>query len=169
MKCWLFSVASSVYPFTVREHWWLTYWWRHIYIYNVCSHYDNIETLTVFKKCPSLSALNVICDLDSAVRIDFRYVHLVKKALLCTPQTLKWRSSLLLVWLTGQKNEYVVSTMADSAAEKAGVRNGDRLIWINGVMASTLTQSMLFRIVRVRLPQSKASFVKQDVWCIEVT
>lgn len=50
--------------------------------------------------------------------------------------------------ISGLKNEYVVSTMADSTAEKAGVRTGDRLIWINGVMTSTLTQSMLIRTVK---------------------
>lgn len=59
--------------------------------------------------------------------------------------------------------------MADSAAERAGVRNGDRLIWINGVMTSTLTPSTLSRTVRVRPPQSKASIVKQDVKCVTVS
>lgn len=48
---------------------------------------------------------------------------------------------------SGQKGRYVVSTVADSPAEKAGVRTGDRLVWINGVKASTLTHSVLSRTV----------------------
>lgn len=51
--------------------------------------------------------------------------------------------------LPGQKGQYIVSTAVDSPAEKAGVDTGDRLIWINGVMASTLTHSALIKTVRV--------------------
>lgn len=47
----------------------------------------------------------------------------------------------------GQKGQYVVSTVTDSPAEKAGVCTGDRLIWINGVMVSQLTHSILSRTV----------------------
>lgn len=47
----------------------------------------------------------------------------------------------------GQKGQYVVNTMLDGPAEEAGVKTGDRLIWINGVMVSTLTHAVLSRMV----------------------
>lgn len=47
----------------------------------------------------------------------------------------------------GQKGRYTVSTMAGGPAEEAGVKTGDRLIWINGIMASTLPHAVLSRLV----------------------
>lgn len=63
---------------------------------------------------------------------------------------------------TGKKGQYVTSTVADSPAEKAGVRTGDSLIWINGVMVSKLTHPVLNRTVWIQFPQSEACTVKQD-------
>jgi len=37
----------------------------------------------------------------------------------------------------------------DGSAERAGVQNGDRLIWINGVMVSALTYAALSKMVSV--------------------
>lgn len=48
---------------------------------------------------------------------------------------------------TGAKGQYVVNTMVDGPAEEAGVKTGDRLIWVNGVMASVLTHAVLSRMV----------------------
>lgn len=52
---------------------------------------------------------------------------------------------------SGQKGQFAVNTLTDGPAEKAGVRSADRLIWINGEPASSLSRSMLNRTVRVRL------------------
>ncbi|XP_070762547.1 Na(+)/H(+) exchange regulatory cofactor NHE-RF3-like [Enoplosus armatus] len=55
---------------------------------------------------------------------------------------------MTIIPVEGQKGQYVVSRVTGGPAEKAGVRTGDRLIWINGVAASTLTHSTLSRTVR---------------------
>lgn len=48
----------------------------------------------------------------------------------------------------GQKGQYMVSsTVPDGPAERAGVCTGDRLIWINGFLVSTLTHSTLSKTV----------------------
>ncbi|XP_047450543.1 Na(+)/H(+) exchange regulatory cofactor NHE-RF3-like isoform X3 [Mugil cephalus] len=50
--------------------------------------------------------------------------------------------------INGQKGQYMVSTVVDGPAEKAGVCTGDKLIWINGVTVSALTQPTLKKILR---------------------
>ncbi|XP_015192967.2 Na(+)/H(+) exchange regulatory cofactor NHE-RF4 isoform X2 [Lepisosteus oculatus] len=48
----------------------------------------------------------------------------------------------------GRKGKFCVTTMAGGPAEKAGVRSGDRLLWINGASASDLTHSALSKMIR---------------------
>jgi hypothetical protein len=42
---------------------------------------------------------------------------------------------------------YYLSTLTAGPAERAGVRNGDKLIWVNGVTVANLTFSALNKIV----------------------
>ncbi|XP_038158929.1 Na(+)/H(+) exchange regulatory cofactor NHE-RF3-like [Cyprinodon tularosa] len=55
---------------------------------------------------------------------------------------------MTIIPITGQRGRYMLSTVTDGPAEKAGVRFGDILIWINGVSVSTLTNTTLNKTVR---------------------
>uniref|UniRef100_A0A671QPB2 Na(+)/H(+) exchange regulatory cofactor NHE-RF3-like n=1 Tax=Sinocyclocheilus anshuiensis TaxID=1608454 RepID=A0A671QPB2_9TELE len=48
----------------------------------------------------------------------------------------------------GEKGKFTVSPVKGGAAEKAGVKKGDRLIWIDGAMASELTHSAISKMVK---------------------
>ncbi|XP_035478722.1 Na(+)/H(+) exchange regulatory cofactor NHE-RF3 isoform X2 [Scophthalmus maximus] len=58
---------------------------------------------------------------------------------------------MTIISVEGQKGQYMVSsTVPDGPAERAGVCTGDRLIWINGFLVSTLTHSTLSKTVKKR-------------------
>uniref|UniRef100_A0A669E1R1 Na(+)/H(+) exchange regulatory cofactor NHE-RF3 n=1 Tax=Oreochromis niloticus TaxID=8128 RepID=A0A669E1R1_ORENI len=57
---------------------------------------------------------------------------------------------MTVVSVDGQKNQYMVRTVIDGPAEKAGIFNGDRLIWINGLMVSTLRYSAVIKTLKKR-------------------
>lgn len=50
--------------------------------------------------------------------------------------------------LEGEKGRFSVSVIAGGAADKAGVRKGDRLVWMDGAMVSDLTHSALTRMMK---------------------
>uniref|UniRef100_A0A3Q1HLY0 PDZ domain-containing protein n=1 Tax=Anabas testudineus TaxID=64144 RepID=A0A3Q1HLY0_ANATE len=48
----------------------------------------------------------------------------------------------------GQKGHFSVNLVTGGAAEKAGVRKGDRLVWMDGAAVSELTHSALSRMMK---------------------
>ncbi|XP_059406706.1 NHERF family PDZ scaffold protein 4b isoform X2 [Carassius carassius] len=48
----------------------------------------------------------------------------------------------------GEKGKFTVSSVKGGSAEKAGVKKGERLIWIDGAMVSELTHSAISRMVK---------------------
>uniref|UniRef100_A0A8C7HE18 PDZ domain containing 3a n=1 Tax=Oncorhynchus kisutch TaxID=8019 RepID=A0A8C7HE18_ONCKI len=72
----------------------------------------------------------------------------------------------------GQKGRYMLSTVSECPAERAGVRSGDRLVWINGAMVSTLTHSAISKMVKkcsvhvtvlVINRESEASYIRRKL------
>ncbi|XP_043115549.1 Na(+)/H(+) exchange regulatory cofactor NHE-RF3 [Puntigrus tetrazona] len=55
---------------------------------------------------------------------------------------------LNIIPIEGERGRYRLSPVTDGPAEKAGVQNGDRLIWINGAMISTLSYAALSKMVK---------------------
>uniref|UniRef100_A0A8C7H7M6 PDZ domain containing 3a n=1 Tax=Oncorhynchus kisutch TaxID=8019 RepID=A0A8C7H7M6_ONCKI len=71
-----------------------------------------------------------------------------------------------------QKGRYMLSTVSECPAERAGVRSGDRLVWINGAMVSTLTHSAISKMVKkcsvhvtvlVINRESEASYIRRKL------
>uniref|UniRef100_A0A3B1JNW8 Na(+)/H(+) exchange regulatory cofactor NHE-RF3-like n=1 Tax=Astyanax mexicanus TaxID=7994 RepID=A0A3B1JNW8_ASTMX len=53
-----------------------------------------------------------------------------------------------IIPIEGERGRYYLSPVREGPAEKAGVQPGDRLIWMNGSMVSTLTHSALAKMFR---------------------
>lgn len=49
----------------------------------------------------------------------------------------------------GEKGKFYISLITGGPAEKAGLRKGDRLVWINGAMACELTYSAIKKMVGI--------------------
>ncbi|XP_072524980.1 NHERF family PDZ scaffold protein 4b isoform X2 [Salminus brasiliensis] len=55
---------------------------------------------------------------------------------------------LSILPVEGEKGKFTISPVSGGPAERAGVRKGDRLIWINGAMACELTHSAISKMVK---------------------
>uniref|UniRef100_A0A673L473 Na(+)/H(+) exchange regulatory cofactor NHE-RF4-like n=1 Tax=Sinocyclocheilus rhinocerous TaxID=307959 RepID=A0A673L473_9TELE len=55
---------------------------------------------------------------------------------------------LSIIPIEGERGRYRLSLVTDGPAERAGVQNGDRLIWINGAMISALSYAALSKMVK---------------------
>uniref|UniRef100_A0A673L173 PDZ domain-containing protein n=1 Tax=Sinocyclocheilus rhinocerous TaxID=307959 RepID=A0A673L173_9TELE len=55
---------------------------------------------------------------------------------------------LSIIPIEGERGRYHLSPVTDGPAERAGVQNGDRLIWINGAMISALSYAALSKMVK---------------------
>jgi len=66
--------------------------------------------------------------------------------------TLEVKGQVCAFWCicgVGEKGKCTVSPVKGGAAERAGVRKGDRLIWMDGAMTCELTHSAISRMVSV--------------------
>ncbi|XP_034034893.1 PDZ domain containing 3b [Thalassophryne amazonica] len=86
---------------------------------------------------------------------DLRDISRMHKVVDCRPPRLchisKQPASGLGINFTpveGRKGQFSVSPVAGGAAEKAGVRKGDRLVWMNGASVSELTPSALSMMMK---------------------
>ncbi|XP_066500970.1 Na(+)/H(+) exchange regulatory cofactor NHE-RF4 [Hoplias malabaricus] len=55
---------------------------------------------------------------------------------------------LSIIPVNGERGKYYLNPVSEGSAERAGIQAGDRLLWINGVMVSTLTHSALAKMVK---------------------
>ncbi|KAL6471061.1 hypothetical protein MHYP_G00197110 [Metynnis hypsauchen] len=53
-----------------------------------------------------------------------------------------------IIPIEGERGKYYLNPVSEGPSEKAGVQPGDRLLWVNGVMVSTLTHSALAKMVK---------------------
>lgn len=64
----------------------------------------------------------------------------------------------------GEKGKFTVNPAKGGAAEKAGVRKGDRLIWMDGAMTSELTHSAISKMVSKELHWIHCKNILLEIW-----
>ncbi|XP_018556267.1 Na(+)/H(+) exchange regulatory cofactor NHE-RF3 [Lates calcarifer] len=103
--------------------------------------------LLVLRRAQYEQAVSMGVDLEMLAR-DSKGEHWSRPRLCHISRDLEHGLGMTIISVEGQKGQYMVSTVTDGPAERAGVYTGDRVIWINGVPVSTLTLSSISRTVK---------------------
>ncbi|KAJ8397230.1 hypothetical protein AAFF_G00440640 [Aldrovandia affinis] len=78
----------------------------------------------------------------------YRGEHCSRPQLCLIPRDHNGSFGFSIIPIQGEKGRYSVSTVSGGPAERAGLRTGQSLVWINGAMVSKLTHTVLNKMLK---------------------